>query len=299
MPTFQLNGVELSSSSLTQRAYRAASCGFMVHVTPQNQSEALRAYVEGDYSGIHLSGVSDLSFLKDFPSLRYIEIADQKDVNTRPLDGLTNLRGLRLDTPGTGIDFSCFPHLEVFVGDWHGDNCNVHMSRELRQLRAWHFKPKSGNLEDIANTTRLEWLALTQTSITSLEGLETLDDLRYLELAYAPKLESIEVFEENDLEIREIELQNAKRIATYEPLASFRRLRRLKISNCAPMPDLKWTNGMSNLDFLSFVETNVEDGDLLPLLKLPALRYVGTENKRHYSHKMEYLNELLEVNEPR
>jgi hypothetical protein len=76
----------------------------------------------------------------------------------------------------------------VFVGDWHADNSNVHRCEELRQLRLWQFKPKSLDLSDIAKTTRLEWLTLTQTGIRSLEGLETVEDLRYFEIAYASKL---------------------------------------------------------------------------------------------------------------
>jgi hypothetical protein len=50
---------------------------------------------------------------------------------------------------------------------------------------------------------------------------------------------------------------------------------------------------MRRLDFFSFVDTNVLDGDLSPLLDLPKLRYVGTMDKRNYSHKMAEFNELL------
>jgi hypothetical protein len=41
------------------------------------------------------------------------------------------------------------------------------------------------------------------------------------------------------------------------------------------------------------VETNVEDGDLSPLLQLPRLRYVGTMDKKHYNYKFDALNKLL------
>ena len=50
---------------------------------------------------------------------------------------------------------------------------------------------------------------------------------------------------------------------------------------------------MANLDFFSFVETPVADGDLCPLLELPRLEYVGTMDKRHYSHKCDEINTLL------
>ncbi len=240
-----------------------------------------------------MSGIADLSFLAEFQDLRYLEIVDQRQVNTRYLDGLANLRGLRLKMPGAGLDFSCFPLLEVFVGDWHADNSNVHRCDELRGLRVWQFKPKSRNLSDIANTTRLECLALTQTGIASLEGLETLEDLRYFEMAYAPNVASLDVLTPGQIQLREIEIQNAKRIAAYRPLAELCRLRRLKLTACAPMSDLKWTSGLDYLDFFSFVDTDVEDGDLSPLLRLRRLRYVGTMDKKHYNYKCDALNELL------
>jgi len=50
---------------------------------------------------------------------------------------------------------------------------------------------------------------------------------------------------------------------------------------------------MNRLDTFSFVETNVEDGDLSPLLELPMLRDVGTMDKKHSNYKFEQLNELL------
>jgi len=294
MTTFLLDGAQVCTSYLTQRSFRAAYCEFLVRVTPENQNHALEAFKNGSkFSGLHVSGIADLSFLAHFPDLRYLEIVDQKRFDTRHLEGLSNLRGLRLETPGSGIDFSCFPELEVFVGDWHPDNSKVHGCRELRQLRVWQFKPKSLDLGDIANTTRLEWLELTQTGILSLAGLETLKDLRYFEVAYAPKLESLDALASDRMGIRELRFEKAKKIASYEPLAALRWLRRLKLSSCASMPNLKWTSGMDQLDFFSFVETTVEDGDLSLLLQLPKLRYVGTTNKKHYNYTFEAINEIL------
>ena len=117
MPKLQLGGTEVCTSELTQRPFRAAPCELLIPVTARNKTKALAAFkragVFGEYSGLRISGVSDLSFLKDLPDLLYLEIVDQKNVNTRHLDGFENLRGLRLYSPGAGIDFACFPHLEV------------------------------------------------------------------------------------------------------------------------------------------------------------------------------------------
>jgi protein phosphatase 1 regulatory subunit 7 len=297
MNPFRLDGVDVCHSWLTQRSFRAAYCELLVNVTPKNKTKALAAFQKqgefGAFSGLRVSGIADLSFLADYPRLLYLEVLDQKRVNTRYLDGLSNLRGLRLTTPGAGVDFSCFPELEVFVGDWHVDNSNVHRCEELRQLRAWQFKPKSLDLCDIANTTRLEWLELIQTNITSLTGLETLEDLRYFKLAYAPQLESLDILQSAQIGVRELHLHNLRNLSSYVPIASLSSLRRLWLSSCATMPNLHWTKGLDRLDFFAFVETNVENGDLSPLLQLPKLRYAGTSDKRHYNYKSEALNQIL------
>lgn len=289
------NETEVRTSFLSQKMFRAASCGFLAFVSPQTQPQALKAFAEQQdrFSGLHVSGIADLSFLSDFPNLRYVEIVQQNKVDPRPLDGLTNLRGLRLETPGAGIDFSCFPELEVFDGDWHEDNSRINSCQELRDLRIRHFKPGSGDLSSLADVTRLEWLSIVQTGVTSLAGLETLRDLRYFTVAYAPKLESLELPSERPIELREMKVEKARKIASYAPLAEFGRLRRLHLTSCAPMADLQWIQGLAELDFLSIVETNVVDGDLSPLLRLPKLRYVGTMDKKHYNCKFEALNRLL------
>ena len=54
----------------------------------------------------------------------------------------------------------------------------------------------------------------------------------------------------------------------------------LIISNCGDISSLDFIESMNNLKFLSFVDTNIIDGDLTPCLRL---EYVGTIDKRHYN----------------
>jgi hypothetical protein len=147
MTIVQLDGVEVVASFLTQRSYRAAYCDFLLPVTRASQKETLarfkRAGELGKYRGLRVSGIADLGFLEEFPLLLYLEVLDQKHVDISGLAHLSNLRGLRLESPAAGIDFGWFPELEVFVGDWHPDNRNLPAARELRQLRVWHFNPRA------------------------------------------------------------------------------------------------------------------------------------------------------------
>jgi hypothetical protein len=293
----RLGNVVVCDSWLTQRAFRAAYCDFLLPVTPATKDQTLAEFARvgelGKYRGLRISGIADLSFLSDFPDLLYLELVDQPKIKTAPLAALSNLRGLRIESPGSGLDFGWFPLLEVFVGDWHSENTNMHRCRELRQLRAWNFRPKSNDLSELANIVRLEWLALTKTNLPSLSGIETLEDLRYCEIAYAPELKSLAALRGSQL--RQFELSNAKNVASYLPLADCEWLRTLKLSSCATMPDLKWLRPLRRLEFFSFVETDVADSDLRPLLELPELRYAGSLNKKRYNPRIDDLNQQLQA----
>jgi hypothetical protein len=297
MANLTLDGVKVIASYLSQWPFRAKPCDFLVKVTPANKSAALTAFKKagqlGKFAGLHISGVKDLSFLEGFPLLLYLETADVKHVNTRQLDCLENLRGLRLESPGAGLDFACFPNLEIYWGDWHVDNHNLTACRNLRRLHLWHFNPRSLDLSVFKHMPRLEDLKIIQTNIASLSGVETLEDLRFLKVGYAPKLKTLDALASHDLQLRELDLVKVKKIESYDPIASLRYLRLLRLSDCVPMRNLKWLEGMPRLDFFAFVDTDVVDGDLSPLLNLPALRYVGTMNRRHYNYTSERLNELL------
>lgn len=297
MITSQHRGFTIRHSDLTQQAYRAAPCDVLLVVTRKNLKRAIAEFARADattsgfYSGLRTEEVEDLSFLKDFPSLRYLEITGRKPVSLSPLIELSNLRGLMVENPGSGLDFKCFPELEVFQGTWHAHNCNLAAARELRRAHLWKHAAK--DLAALAHITRLEELHLTQTSIHSLDGLQTLADLRYFDLAYAPKLKSLAAFAACNDGLREVSFQKVPGISSYQPISALRRLRRLKLGSCAPMPDLKWIEPLGWLDFFSFVDTNVVDGDLSPLLRLPCLAYVGTFDKKHYNLKSAALMETL------
>ena len=296
--SLEINGVALSQPSLSLRSHRAAPCRLLLDIRQDNLAAALevlaRDGTHGDlFSGLRITGVEDLEFLREYPSLLYLEADNASAKGLRCIESVSNLRGLRLDSVKAGIDFSCFRQLEEYVGDWHRDNLGIGECGELRVLRAWRFRSTQPGLSSLAGCVRLERLDLVRPGITSLEGIDALEDLRYLEIAYAPKITDLAPLAAPGVGLRELALGNMKNIADYAPLAEIRKLRRLRLSSCAPMADLAWTNGMDRLDFFSFVETKVQDGDLSPLLSLPLLRYAGAGNRRAYSHSDEELNALI------
>lgn len=291
-----LDGLEVATSELSSGVDDAAPCSLLgVIREPPSTKHALhlaQAIGTGALSGLTLHNIVDLSFLRKFPGLRYLEIQSDSKVDVTHIAGLDSLRGLRLDKPASGLDFSAWPLLEAFVGDWHPNNTNLTQS-SLRRLALWQFKPLSRDFSSLVRLTSLTNLAVTQSNVTTLAGLEHLEDLYRLELSYAPTVDSLTPLASPNLALRELDLDHLKSITSYEPLARLHYLKKLKVSACTPIQSLDWIRRHPRLRFFSFVDTNVVSGDLTPLLDVPNLRYVGTLDKRHYSHKCDALNELL------
>jgi hypothetical protein len=297
--SFEIDGVPLRRSIFSMGSYRAAPCERLLDVRPETLELALDLLAEHGthnnvFSGVRIAGLNDLEFLRDYPSLLYLDAEDISAKALQCIESICNLRGLRLDAPKGGVDLSCFPELEQFIGDWHRDNTGIGSCGELRNLRASGFRSTRPGLSSISDCVRIERLHLVRPGITSLDDVAALEDLRYLDIAYAPKIKDLTPLAASPVDLRELALTNLKNISDYSPLASIRRLRRLIISNCGPMEDLAWTKGMDYLDLFSFVGTKVLNCDLSPLLSLPRLRYASAGNRRVYSHSDNELNALID-----
>ena len=298
----EIDGAPFRQSIFSLGEHRAAACGLLLDISPETLEVALellaRHGTHGDlFNGLRIRGLDNLEFLREYPLLLYLEAENVSAKGLRCIESLSNLRGLRLDSPKAELDFSCFPQLEEFNGDWHRENTGIGNCGELRKLHAFGFRSTKPGLSSLADCVRLERLNLVRPGITSLGDIDALEDLRYLSIAYAPKIVDLTPLAASMVNLRELDLTNLKNISDYAPLARIRRLRRLHLFKCAPMADLAWTAGMEYLDFFSFVETKVLNGDLSPLLSLPLLRYAGAGNRRDYSHTDDELNALVNQTE--
>ena len=127
-------------------------------------------------------------------------------------------------------------------------------------------------------------LGVVQCSIDSATGVEHLRKLCCLELSYCPRLEDITPLARLSDGLLELELDHCKKIPDLTFLRCLRRLRKLIVSDCGEVATLGFIKAMTDLEFLSFVGTNVLDGDMTPCFNL---KYAGFMNKRHYSHTFE------------
>jgi len=108
-------------------------------------------------------------------------------------------------------------------------------------------------------------------------------------------------------------LQYLNNLEDAHALSKLKGLERLQIEKCKKLTDLTFLAGnstikelqLSDVDSLEFVKSmknlykinfwNCKSGDLSPLLECPSLREVAFHpEKRHYSHKKDEINNLLQ-----
>ncbi|MBC8061545.1 MAG: hypothetical protein H7Y18_12890 [Clostridiaceae bacterium] len=292
--TFNEKGYEVSRGFRNTTVYRAAPCDLLLVINPINLKETIEEFRNSEfayYSGIRVENIYDLGFLAEFQSLLYLEVVSEKPINVAPIESLHNIRGLHVTELKNGLDFMNFPHLEIFLGKWHEKNQNLESCRDLRSIFINNYNSKTKDFCELKNIVRLENLHIIRSNIESLKGIETLKDLKKLMIAYAPKLKDI--YDIGKANLREIEFAKTRKIEDYHLFGNIEYLRKIILDNCADIKDIKWISNLRNLDFFSFVETNIVDGDLNPLLDLPELRYVGYLNKKHYNFRMEEINDRL------
>jgi internalin A len=118
--------------------------------------------------------------------------------------------------------------------------------------------------------------------------------LESLSLAYTSNLENISTISALTC-LTELFIENCRKIEDLESIGRLKSLRHLTLNRMGTLASLGFLEGLENLEKVLFWEdTRVADGIMRPLLDLPKLKFVGFRNRRHYTHRMEEINALLE-----
>ncbi|MNC26981.1 hypothetical protein D3C75_751340 [compost metagenome] len=153
---------------------------------------------------------------------------------------------------------------------------------DIEYLILWHYKQSmSGPLADLPKI--LTYLELNSSNITNFIGLEKLTELKRLELHYCTKLESDIGLSALGDTLEHLHINHSKKFALSKELLSLKNLRVLCLNCCGDLENLNFLSELPNLIDFRFVDTNVKDGDLTPILKHPSIRSVSFLNKRHFN----------------
>jgi Leucine-rich repeat (LRR) protein len=234
----------------------------------------------------------DVGFLSEFPTLLQFTICVHSTnpiTNFELIYALKSLESLNCNTYwDSKIDFTRFKKLQRIYFYWN-PNESLFECKSLKEIVIEQFaKPDPS---EFSKLKMLEDLALYSPKLISLRGIPS--SVKKLSLFLARSLREIE-----DLtalkKLNELTFDGGcKKIEEISPIGNLLNLEKLTLDDIGHVRSFVPLSKLNKLRKLHFIgTTNVIDGDLSLLLKLPLLTDVIFQNRKHYSHSREYFQGL-------
>jgi len=270
-----------------------AVCVSPVFLRSRRSLEEHIQYVNEKHIKKALVVAEDIRFLHQCPELEELHIIpaiSAQDFDFSPLYDMPNLRKLCCETiygPEENrvsfVDYSKFSSLEVLIVNGAKGHNNVGSVKGLKCIAFESGQPIGKTLVGAFQGQQLEELSITQSAITTLDGLDQTPMLKTLKLYYNRRLEDIFGLASVKDSLIELDIESCGKIKDFSVLHELQNLEELRLVGRNVLPDLSFVRNMPNLkSFIFFM--NAADGDLSMCLDIP---YVSIENHRHYSHKNE------------
>lgn len=203
------------------------------------------------------------------------------------LESVLEIRGLER------LSLDCEPTSEINLGRLQSlQHCWLSWSPHYQSIFTLHSLVSIGfssyphrDLSPLGQMRGLERISIKEGKLKTLFGLRALSStLTYLELAGLPHLGSLDEIDHLD-RLRCLRVDGCRKITSLQPLTSLTNLRTLTLSDLGDLDSLSPVQGLDQLEQLVFAEsTNILDGDLSHISKLPSLREVIFQPRRHYTH---------------
>jgi hypothetical protein len=158
----------------------------------------------------------------------------------------------------------------------------------------FHFKHSGFSFEDFPQVLDLLYLEMNWANILDFGGVDKFKNLKRLELHYCIKLKTDENLASVKDSLEFLHINQSKKFVPTEELLQLKNLRVLCLNACGPIESLEFLKHFPNLVDFRFVDTNVLDGNLTPILNHPTIRVAGFLNKRHYNFSNKEIKEKLD-----
>lgn len=229
----------------------------------------------------------NVDFLKENNFFTQISITDDT-INISGIHYLHNLKYLSLSNGKQPLDLRKFKYLDECSIDWNNKIKGLDEPNNISRLSIWKFKPGSKDFTDLSGCKGVNYLHITESNIESVKGIKKFKSLDHFEGHYLTKLETLSGLEDLSSHLKVLVFDYCRKLTDYEPvLGKLTHLERLILGDCGQLNSIRFINKLKELNFFSFVNTNVVDGDISPAI---GLGYVGFNDKKHYSHKSEAFN---------
>ena len=215
--------------------------------------------------------------------------------NTR-LVSCNNIRTHAMDWTFNTILFDELDINKVYQKDFKENNINWPNKDFENSDYAilWYLKNTDKVLNQIPKSEKLKYLELNWANITDFEIIaDRFHNLKRLELHYCVKLLNDNNIDFLNKELEILHINNSKKFQFSEKLLQLKNLKILRLNECAPIKSLEFLKYFPKLEDFRFVNTNILDGNLGPILEHPTIKSVGFLNKRHYNIKDIEMEKLL------
>ena len=230
----------------------------------------------------------DLAFLRELESLQGVVMPFPETYDCSELVGLKSIRFLTLGPKKTVMDYSLFPSLVDLRINW---NARDRLPKDFQPLESLYIKgysPKSKDLNMLPSFKYLEFLELVQGSFEKLDGIERILALKQAQFSYCTKLIDIRALRGSCLEL--VDFEKCKKVNDLNPLTGCQRLKTIRLGGIGNLQSISFLNACPVIEEFRFVDIDVVDGDMSPLLRLKKVGFIG---KRHYSHTQEEVRSYI------
>jgi hypothetical protein len=240
------------------------------------------------YRGYKLKNIDFLNELADI--IEGLNVIDS-DVDLKGLENLKKLKMLNIsDEQDYPIDFSNFRELEKCSVLWHKNLTGLSSCVNLSELLIKKVKITKDSAEIMfEGLNRMKILTFIQSKFDNLEYLKYFPRLEELNIYYSSSLTDISGLRYIKDSLKKLLLEHCKNINNYNVISHLYNIQYLGLNNLKSILTLSFIAGLRKLKHLSFVETNVLDGDLSYCV---GIQYVGFNYKKHYSHRPEQIQNL-------
>jgi hypothetical protein len=191
------------------------------------------------------------------------------------------------------IWFEDIPESDFLWLDYKKNKLDITKFADKKYAVLRHYNTKNKDFSEIPINNQIEYLELNLSNCTSFRGVERIKGIKRLELHYCTKLQSDDAISTIKDTLEWLHISMSKKITLSSEILSLKELKVLCLNDCGSIESLKFLEHFPNLLDFRFVNTNIIDGDLTPILKHPSLINAGFTNKRNYSHKFEHIDDVL------
>ena len=235
----------------------------------------------------------DISFVSELTKLSCLEVYSWKVKDITPMQSLKHLEEIGLACEfRKPIDFTVFTKLVDCYLEWRPKCDSLFECKTLKKLHLVRYPYP--DLTPLTKLTNLEILKITSRKLESLKGIERFKKLEFLDLFECTQLSSLSGIESLQ-KIATLNIRVCNKVTEITPVGKMKKLRKLMLNNCGDIESLHPIRGCKELRVLIFSEsTKIIDGDMTVFQYLPNLEMMRFDGRRHYTHKWQEAEAILE-----